>query len=160
MRLLLLACVLVPVAELYLLIRVGQWLGAWPTIGLVLAGAAMGAWLLRRQGLATLARGRRKLDAGVLPASEMVEGLLLAAGGALLLAPGFLTDAMGLFCLLPVARRWLARRVLAGDPAWVARAGAASASPFGRRRGDSEAARHQGHTIEGEFSREKDRDRS
>lgn len=156
MRLLLLAFVLVPVIEIYLLIRVGQWLGAWPTIGIILATALAGAWLLRQQGLATLARGRLKLQEGVLPTREMVEGLLLATGGALLLTPGFMTDLVGLLCLLPWSRRWLARSVLAGGLGGTAWRSAAAARPFDRHSSRADPDPRGGHTIEGEYTREKD----
>lgn len=102
----------VPLAEIYLLIIVGGWIGAGWTIFLVLLTAVIGTALLRQQGLSTLFRARRTIDAGGVPALELLEGLLLAAGGALLLTPGFITDAVGFACLLPLSRQLMVRLVL------------------------------------------------
>lgn len=98
----------VPLLEIYLFIQVGGWIGVWPTIGLVVLTAIVGTFLLRWQGLVTLARVRRSVDAGQIPAREMLEGVFLVFGGALLLTPGFFTDAVGLACLLPAARGLMA----------------------------------------------------
>jgi UPF0716 protein FxsA len=111
-----------PIVEMYLLIRVGGYLGAWPTIGLVVLTAVVGVALLRWQGLATLSRGLGRLDRGEVPAREMIEGLLLAVAGVLLVTPGFVTDAVGFLLLwtplrITVAKRLLARAsVTAGGP--------------------------------------------
>lgn len=80
-------------------------IGALPTILLIIATAVIGAALLRQQGLSTLARFQNNLSSGSLPAQEMIEGILLAVGGALLMTPGFVTDAMGFFCLIPMTRK-------------------------------------------------------
>jgi len=104
---------LTPIIEMYLLIEVGGYIGALPTIALVMITAVIGVTLLRIQGLATLTRGLGRLDRGELPAREMVEGLLLAVAGALLLTPGFVTDLVGFLLLLPAARSLIAERVLA-----------------------------------------------
>lgn len=98
---------------MYLLIEVGGYIGAWPTIALVMITAVIGVSLLRIQGLATLTRGVGRLNRGELPAEEMVEGLLLAVAGALLLTPGFVTDLAGFILLAPAGRRLIAARVLA-----------------------------------------------
>lgn len=119
MRFLLALFIIIPVLEMWLLISVGQWLGALPTIGLVLLTAVIGVNLLRAQGLATLTRAQERLASGAVPAQEMVEGIALAVGGALLLTPGFATDAFGFACLIPVSRKWLAsllvRYMVVGD---------------------------------------------
>lgn len=98
---------------MWLLIEVGSRIGALPTIGLVLLTAVIGVTLLRQQGLATLVRGHRRLEEGELPAAEICEGLVLAVSGALLLTPGFVTDAIGFAGLLPLTRKWLVRQMLA-----------------------------------------------
>ena len=90
-----------PIVEMYLLIEVGGYIGALPTIGLVMITAVIGVTLLRIQGLATLTRGVNRLQTGELPAREVVEGLLLAVAGALLLTPGFVTDGIGFILLTP-----------------------------------------------------------
>src|SRR5690606_19661020 len=96
--------VLTPIVEMWVLIKVGGVIGALPTIGLVLLTAVIGLALLRMQGFATLLRARQKMEEGQLPAKELVEGIFLAVGGALLLTPGFVTDALGFACLLPGTR--------------------------------------------------------
>ncbi len=112
MPLLLLIFIAVPVLELYLLIKVGGLIGALPTIAIVILTAVVGTWLLRQQGLATLQRYQNSLAQGKLPAMELFEGMVLLFGGALLLTPGFFTDAIGLLCLVPVTRRAFIRRFM------------------------------------------------
>ena len=102
-----------PLVEMYLLIEVGGQIGAWSTIFLVVFTAVVGVSLLRRQGLRTWARGLRRLQQGQVPATEVVEGLLLAVAGALLLTPGFVTDAVGFGLLMPWARNNIAKKILA-----------------------------------------------
>jgi UPF0716 protein FxsA len=105
--------VAVPVFELWLLIQVGTVIGAWPTVALVLLTALIGVALLKKEGFKLLTRSSRKLDAGELPAQEVLEGIVLGISGALLLAPGFATDVMGFLGLIPWSRRWLVARLLA-----------------------------------------------
>lgn len=112
MRFLFLLFVVMPVVEMWLLITVGTQIGAMATIGLVLLTAVVGAKLLREQGFATLWRGQRKLQEGQLPAQEIVEGIILAVSGALLLTPGFITDAIGFAGLLPPIRALFVSRLL------------------------------------------------
>lgn len=112
-RWLLLFFVVTPIVEMYLLLTVGDMIGAVPTIGLVVLTAVIGVALLRQQGLATLARAQRRLAEGGIPAAEMADGLLLAVAGPLLVTPGFATDAMGFALLTPAIRRWLGRAVAA-----------------------------------------------
>lgn len=111
-RLLLLLFLLVPLAELYLLIQVGKVIGAGWTILLVVATALLGALLMQRQGLDTLQRARSTLDRGEVPALEMLEGLALIASAALLLTPGFMTDMLGFLLLLPPLRRRMLAQLL------------------------------------------------
>jgi UPF0716 protein FxsA len=147
--LLVVALVVVPLVEIYLLVQVGQVLGALPTIGLLLAMSLLGAYLLRREGARTWAAFRRALASGRVPAKEVADGALVVFGGALLLTPGFATDVFGLVCVLPVTRAAL-RRVLTG---FVARrlgvagvVGGLAADRFGRGR----AARTYGDVVEGQ----------
>jgi UPF0716 protein FxsA len=97
---------------MYLLIQVGGYIGALPTIALVVLTAVAGVALLRVQGLATLGRGLTRLRSGQLPAQEVVEGLLLAFAGALMITPGFVTDLIGFLLLMPASRAALARRLM------------------------------------------------
>jgi UPF0716 protein FxsA len=103
---------LVPVVEMWILIEVGGWIGALPTIALVVLTATLGLSLLKRQGLSTLLSARRKMDEGSIPASELVSGVMIAVGGALLLTPGFVTDAVGFALLIPQTRQWLLFRLI------------------------------------------------
>jgi UPF0716 protein FxsA len=107
MRILLILFVLVPIIEMWVLIEVGSKIGALPTIGLVLLTACIGLALLRKQGAGALARAQTKLRAQEMPVREMADGLFFAVGGALLLTPGFVTDAIGFACLTPGIRTLL-----------------------------------------------------
>ena len=102
----------VPLVEIFLLIKVGNLVGAPWTIALVVLTALVGAWLVRLQGLSALNRVRRSAARGELPALELLEGLFLLAAGALLLTPGFFTDIVGFACLTPPLRRSLIRLVV------------------------------------------------
>ena len=103
---------LVPVVEIWILIEVGGWIGALPTIALVVLTATVGLSLLKRQGLSTLMSARRKMGEGSIPASELVSGVMIAVGGALLLTPGFFTDAIGFALLIPQTRQWLLQKLI------------------------------------------------
>lgn len=105
--------VVLPLVELWLLIRIGAAIGATLTLGLVLATAALGVGVLNRQGFRTLARVRARLARGEAPAAEVLDGTLLGFAGLLLVVPGPLTDALGLLGLIPGLRGWLVRRLLA-----------------------------------------------
>ncbi|MFQ5470347.1 MAG: FxsA family protein [Gammaproteobacteria bacterium] len=106
-RTLLILFLAVPILEIYLLIEVGSVIGAMPTVFLVVFTAVLGAYLLRYQGFATMQRVRTTLAQGEIPAIEMLEGVVLLIGGALLLTPGFFTDAIGFMCLVPALRRFV-----------------------------------------------------
>jgi UPF0716 protein FxsA len=106
--------VLVPVAEIYLLVTVGSSIGAFPTVALVILTALAGAHLARMQGLSTMMRIRENLDQGFMPAEELLDGVLIFLAGMVLLTPGFLTDIAGLLILLPATRnlfkKWLRKK--------------------------------------------------
>ncbi|AQQ68277.1 membrane protein FxsA [Microbulbifer agarilyticus] len=112
MRPFLLLFIIMPILEMWVLIRVGEEIGALPTIGLVLLTAVVGLALLKRQGLSTIMRAQQKMAVGELPAQEMAEGIFLAVGGALLLTPGFITDAIGFACLIPGIRHLFLGKLL------------------------------------------------
>jgi len=103
--------VLIPIIEIALLIQVGSAIGVLPTIGIVILTAIIGTAMLRQQGLATLQTAQQRMQSGQMPAQQIGEGLLLVFGGALLLTPGFATDAFGFACLFPVTRRWMAKKL-------------------------------------------------
>lgn len=97
--------IVVSFVELYVLLAVGSVVGAIPTIFFILASAALGSFLLKQQGLATYQRFQATVQRQEVPAYELMEGFLILLGGALLLTPGFITDAAGLICLLPTLRK-------------------------------------------------------
>jgi UPF0716 protein FxsA len=109
------ALVVVPIVEIWVLLQVGQLLGVLPTVVLLVVMSLVGAYLLRREGARTWNAFRTALASGRLPAAEVADGALVILGGALLLTPGFATDAFGLLCVLPptraVLRRLLTRQV-------------------------------------------------
>jgi len=150
----LIAFIVVPIVEMVILIEVGGMIGALPTVGLVLLTAVIGAGMLRQQGAATLLRANERMASGELPAQEMAEGILLAVGGALLLTPGFVTDAVGFTCLIPFTRRWLTgyvvnRMVVSGSMSMGGDMGGEWSGEQGPRRD------RYGHIIiEGEYQRD------
>ncbi|BDY06592.1 FxsA family protein [Ferrimonas sp. YFM] len=97
-----------PIIEISVLVQVGTTLGAWPTIGLVLLTAALGASLVRSQGLSTMMEVRNRMARGEMPGTQIMEAMLLAVAGVLLVTPGFVTDLFGLLVLTPFTRRKLA----------------------------------------------------
>jgi UPF0716 protein FxsA len=108
--LLLAAIVGVPLLEIALFIKVGGWIGLGPTLALIVLTAVLGVGLLRWQGISVLMRAQHQLAEGSLPVAEVFEGFCLVIAGALLLIPGFFTDAVGGLLLVPVVRRALYRQ--------------------------------------------------
>jgi len=98
------AFIVLPLLELWVLIQAGSAIGVLNTIVLVIAVSAVGAWMVRREGFGLLARVQGRLQAGEVPTNELVDGLLVAMAGALMLTPGFVTDGFGLLCLFPPTR--------------------------------------------------------
>ena len=94
----------VPIVEIYLIILVGSALGVVQTVGLLILISVVGAWLVRREGLGILARLQASLADGQIPTNEIIDGLLVLFGGALMLTPGFFTDGVGLLLLFPPTR--------------------------------------------------------
>ena len=144
--------IVVPLVELYLIIEVGGVIGALWTVTLVVMTAMIGVTLLRIQGFNTLNRARQNMEMGTLPAMEMMEGMLLAIGGALLITPGFITDTLGFLCLIPVTRRAMIRYVLRRSSVQAQGFYSRSGNHSDQQRGDR--GHHQGRTIEGEFHRD------
>lgn len=136
-----LVVLLIPFMEIYLLLTVGGIIGAIPTIFMVVFTAVLGAWLLRQQGFSTWQRLQASLAQGQIPAYEIIEGPIILVGGALLLTPGFITDAMGFICLIPQFRKKIAKYLIENH---IIQAG----SVFGRGKSAANDA------LEGEYKRE------
>jgi UPF0716 protein FxsA len=124
LALLALVFIVVPLVEIYVIVQVGQAIGALNTIGLLLLFSIVGAWLARHEGFVIVQRVRERLDRGEVPGREMLDGLLVLFGGILMIVPGFVSDAFGLLLVFPptraVARHFLQRRftvqTLGGPP--------------------------------------------
>ena len=122
MAVLALLFLVVPLLELFVIIQVGQAIGALNTIAVLVVMSVVGGWLMKREGMATLRRFQRKLSEGRLPENELIDGFLILFGGALMLTPGFLSDVLGTALLLPpvraairpVIRRQVGKRVTIG----------------------------------------------
>lgn len=140
---------LFPLIELAVLIKVGSVIGVFPTLLLLVATALLGSFMLRIAGVATAWRARERLARGELPEQEMLEGLMIAVGGGLLLLPGFISDLFGLVCIIPFTRRLIIRRVLQRAARQAERQRAFSDDPLARNQ-----SRH--NVIEGEYERRDD----
>lgn len=103
--------VALPIAEIYALIKMGSWLGLFPTLAILVLVSAAGAALVKREGLRVFRRFKEQIAAGNMPTNEMVDGVCLLIAGVLLVVPGFVTDAVGLLLLLPPFRLLLRRRL-------------------------------------------------
>ena len=116
--------VVVPLIEVYLLVKVGQVIGPWWTILLLLGDGLLGGYLMKREGGRAWQALRDALQNGRMPARELADGVLILIGGTLLVTPGFFTDVLGLFFVLPVTRpaarrvltRLITRKFLGGGP--------------------------------------------
>jgi UPF0716 protein FxsA len=114
---------LLPLVDLWVLLRIGRAMGFWPTVALVIATGFAGAWLAKREGRRVLEGWRRDLAEGRVPDEGVLSGALVLAGGLLLVSPGVITDVAGLALLLPPTRRavaaglrrWLAAKVRSGQ---------------------------------------------
>lgn len=154
--LVLLALIAVPLVEIAIFVEVGGLIGPLPTIGLVVAVALGGTWLLRRQGLGTLAKAQASLNRGEMPVAEVLDGFMLIFAALLMVTPGLLTDAIGLLLLVPVLRRRLggmaARWAMARGQMQVFGMDKppSSARPAGEPHRDGPHARGVGPIIDGE----------
>ncbi|MDL4822020.1 FxsA family protein [Actinomadura opuntiae] len=170
---LVLAFLLTPVLEIYLLVQVGEAIGAWPTIGLLAAETLLGGWIVRREGRRAWHSLQETVRRGVAPDRELGDAALVMAGGVLLLIPGLITDVVGLVFVLPFTRplvrrlasRYTARRMrIAGDRASMTFPGAAGPGPggfgplgpFGPGADDRDAGTPRGPVVRGEVVEEDD----
>jgi len=103
----LLLFIIIPIIEISVFIQVGDWIGLWPTISIVILTAIAGTALLRQQGLSTLMKAQQSMNEGRMPTSELFDGACLLIAGALLLTPGFVTDTIGFLLFLPPFRAFL-----------------------------------------------------
>ena len=103
---------ILPILEIAILINVGEQIGGWNTVAIVIATAFLGAHLVRQQGLSTLMSAQQKMQSGTIPGQEMAEGLLLVISGVLLVTPGFITDIFGFLLCLPFTRPLIAKSLL------------------------------------------------
>ena len=142
----------VPIIEIYFLVKVGEQIGPLKTILLVIITAIIGTWLLRQQGLSTLARFQSSMASGKIPAQEMIEGVILLIGGILLLTPGFVTDALGLLCLLPFSRQAFARKIAKNSSVHLQ----TQMGGFGSQRPNQQNQSGNGDIYEGEYTQKED----
>lgn len=162
-RILFLLFILIPIIEITVLMQVGEWLGAWPTVGIVILSAWLGAKYVRQQGIQTLNTLQTKMAQGEAPSEEIIAGLLLVVAGVLLVTPGFVTDIFGLVLLLPSFRQLLLKTV---QVQLAQRASHQSAftfshdeqihdveTPFEQAKPREPKPINKGTTIDGEFER-------
>lgn len=151
--------IIMPIVEIALLLRVGDAVGWIPTLLIVIITAIVGSGMLRQQGLATLNKARQRMGVGEMPAEQLLEGILIMIGGVLLLTPGFVTDAFGFACLIPITRQWLAARLSAraivGFSGAQQPGAAGTTSNVGKPGRGDPSARHSGggDIIDGDFKR-------
>jgi len=150
MRAFLLLLLIFPVLELFVFVRVSSAIGFFPALLLIIAGSALGVLVMRVAGFAAALRARESLQRGELPAEEMFQGLMLAVGGGLLLIPGFISDVLGLLCLLPFTRKLVANRLRRRAEEQAMRQRAFQDDPFQAQPRDSG---QRPNVIEGEYER-------
>jgi UPF0716 protein FxsA len=114
-----LAFTLIPFFEIYLLIKIGHYLGAFNTIVVVIVTGFLGAYLAKLQGIKTMMRVRDSLNRGELPAEDMLDALLIFMAGIVLLTPGFITDIVGIGILVPRTRSWFKRWLRRKFDQWI-----------------------------------------
>ncbi|MGB1804832.1 MAG: FxsA family protein [Candidatus Pseudothioglobus sp.] len=144
--------VIVTLAEIYVLVSVGQAIGGLSTVLLVIITAFIGSSLLRQQGWSTMAKAQQSMAEGRTPAMEMLEGVVILVSGILLLTPGFLTDGLGLLGLMPWSRHYFINHFLEKNAERVFRS---RSSVFIHRSETSESKNKKDETIEGEFWEDK-----
>jgi UPF0716 protein FxsA len=127
------AFIVMPLIELYVIIRVGSWIGVLPTIGLLVLDSILGTWLIKREGARAWQALRERIETGRMPHRELADGALIVLGGALMLSPGFVTDVFGVLLILPVTRPLFRRLVLsyAGNRVVRGAANATGGAPGG-----------------------------
>jgi UPF0716 protein FxsA len=138
---------LLPLLELYVLIKVGSEVGALTVVVMIILSAVAGVFCIRMAGLATALSVRERMARGEVPDDAMLTGLLWVIGGVLLFIPGFISDAVGLLCILPMTRNWLVGRMRKGRPQSDIHA------DYHRTYTRESREERETHVIEGEFER-------
>ena len=123
--------IVVPIVELYVIVQVADGLGVLETIALLIVVSLVGAWLVRREGMGVLAKVQAQLSQGKLPTKALVDGALILFAGALMLTPGFVTDSLGVFLLVPPTRALVRSVLMRRYRGRVQVAGAGSSFGFG-----------------------------
>lgn len=163
-QILFLIFVIVPIIEIAVLMQVGELIGGWPTVGVVIFTAWLGAVFVRQQGLATIQQLQLKMAQGEMPSQEIVAGLLLLVSGVLLVTPGFVTDFFGLSLLIPQVRLGLVKAVqhrLMKQATVHTNFHTYQQSPFqdvhttdtSQNGAKMDKPSHQGQTLDGEYER-------
>lgn len=140
---------IMPIVEISLLLNVGEQIGGWNTVAIVIFTAFFGAYLVRQQGLSTLMQAQTKMQSGSMPGQEMAEGLLLVIAGVLLVTPGFITDGIGFLFSLPFTRPHIARALFKYMTVKVVASQTQQQNQFYQQRHPSQNS--DGDIIEGEF---------
>ena len=150
---------IIPLVEIYFLIQVGEQIGAWMTVLLVIITAIIGVTLLREQGIRTIIKANQAMQAGQMPAQEMFDGFLLAAVGILLVTPGFFTDAVGFVLLVPSVRKIILKSLLKNvlsqaNMQFSSTHFSSTHQPQSSHREDLSENKPGSRTIDGDFKRE------
>ncbi len=157
--------IIIPVIEIAVIMQVGNLLGIWPTVAIVILSAWLGAKYVRQQGLATMQNVQMKMAQGEMPSNEIVTGLMLLVAGVLLVTPGFVTDILGLSLLIPSVRTAIAMHVQKhikvnqfGAGAAFTQSGAGNvyqheAQEQSFTQDNKPLSHHNAETLEGEFQR-------
>ena len=155
-RILFILFLTIPLLEIYLFIQVGEVIGGFATIFLIIATAVLGVWLLRWQGLITFNKLQMTMSRGELPAVPLVEGMMLLVAGALLLSPGFFTDAIGFIFLVPPLRQQMAQWFLLKGMFQAGRGFGPGFQHSAQSNERKTSTRHESHIIEGDYERRDD----
>ncbi|MBU3020394.1 FxsA family protein [Aestuariibacter sp. A3R04] len=155
MRILFLLFAIMPIIEIALLVKVGGIIGGWNTIGIVLLTAFIGAYFVRREGVSTLQTAQAKMQRGEMPGKELIDGLMLAVAGVLMVTPGFVTDIFGILLVMPGTRHGIAAfvtkhmKMRAVTTATFHQQGFGQHSPFD---GGREPKHARGDVFEGQYT--------
>lgn len=167
-RFLFLLFIIIPIIEIALLMQIGEWIGVWPTIAIVIITAWLGAKNVKQQGISTLNSVQTKIAQGQAPSEEIVSGFMLLIAGVLLLTPGFATDIFGLSLLVPAFRKGIVKAFQKNIPTQTFSSSSFTQSGFQYQNHNEQPINdsfndsvndasikspHQGKTLDGEFER-------